>query len=147
MEPAVPMSNKVNKNLINLKQRQRVLQILVFSLITIMVWVGLSLFQSQKKSAIDAELKTLAKPLNPNIDIETVTNLESKKYFEEFQLRAFPIYKIIISPDGKTESKVTIDVEEETLKPSLSPRTTVAPSPTPAIAPTSQPASESGNTL
>ncbi len=101
-----------NKSLLQLHQRQRVLQILVFSLITIFFWVFLSLLMSQKKTKISAELKTMAVPLTPTIDEETITSLESKRFFSEDELAEFPIYKIITSEDGRLEKVVDINVNE-----------------------------------
>lgn len=82
----------------------------------------LSLLVSQKKTKISAELKKMALPLKPTIDIETLDSISAKRYFSSSELAEFPIYKIIVAKDGKTESVVTLDTEEfpeEEVRPSL----------------------------
>ncbi len=122
------------KNLHQLHQRQRILQILLFSLITIVVWVAFELFRSQRSSSISAELKKAAQSINPNIDETVIAQLEQKEFFTPADLANFPIYKLVPSADGRSESKVTIDVSDDVYtkaSPTPTPIPTVEPSPTP----------------
>jgi hypothetical protein len=148
------------KSLNQLKQRQRVLQTMVFTLVTVMIWTGFSLFSSQKKTVISQELKDLAAPLTPTINTQILDELEKKKTFSVTELRQFPIYKIIVSKETGNEKIVTIDTPEEIDedKKSPSPQPSQSPSATSSADPRDLPviptsatptptATTSGNTL
>lgn len=133
------MNNK-NSKISQLRQRQRLLQILIFSLITITIWVTFSLFRSQKKTIISSEQKKLAEPLNPTIKVEVLQKLLGKKAYSEAELSGFPIYKILVSKDGKQSEVVTIDTKATELIPAKSPTPTPSPSsPTNAGSPSPSP--------
>jgi hypothetical protein len=103
-----------------LKHKQWFLRILIFSLVTAMIWVGVSLFRSQQKTAISDELQKLSQPLNPNIDTETLSRIEAKKSYSAEELRDFPVYRVIRLKNGEEKVVTQIPVDEESL-PSLSP--------------------------
>lgn len=153
------------KQLTNLRHKQQLMYILVFSLATVVVWVTVSLVGSQRRTEIPKELLDLAKPLNPTINRQVLNQLQSKRAYAPSELQAFPIYKTIIDKSGTT-SKVTIDTPEpergltvrsgEALvtspspvaSPSPSPDTSASgsgvvtsplPSPSPAVSPTATP--------
>lgn len=120
------MNNQTNR-LAQLRQKQRILQIFVFSLITVVVWITFSMFRSQKKTVITAQQLKLAESLNPSIRIEVLDKLDKKQLFAESELTGFPIYKILVAKDGKSQSMVTIDTPDESAMPVVQP----TPSPTP----------------
>lgn len=122
----------VKTGLSELYQRQRLLQIGIFSLVTVIVWVGFSLIRSQQKTSISPELRKLAEPLTPSINEEVITELEGKRFYTAQELSAFPIYKIQVSVDGRSESVVTIDTPE----PVAETTSRVVASPTPSPSPT-----------
>lgn len=120
------------KNLNQLHQRQRILQTLLFSLITIVVWVAFELFRSQQRTTISEDLKKAAQSLNPSLDETVISQLEQKNYYSTADLANFPIYKLVVGSDGRSETMVTIDVGDDVYtKPSPSPLPTLAPNPTP----------------
>ena len=90
------MTSKIS----NLKQKQAFLRVLVFSLLTVMIWVGFSLFRSQQRTVIPPELLQLAVPLNPNVDLDTVTRLEQKKTYLPSELTGFPVYRLVRDLNG-----------------------------------------------
>lgn len=106
----------IKKEIKQLSIRKQVLYILIFSLVTIMVWVGASLVFSQRRSGIDPELAKLTKSLVPNINGEVLTELASKKYYSPAELADFPIYLVVKSQDGREEQVTTLGQE-----PSFSP--------------------------
>lgn len=133
------MADPIKKRTVDqLRQRQRILQIAIFSLVTIMVWVGLSLFRTQRSSSIDPALRELAIPLTPTINQDVISNLEQKRVYQPNELRNFPIYKFIVNNETGTEEVVTIDVEQEVAGPAPSP----TPSPTPSPSPTASTSEE-----
>lgn len=104
------------KKLASLRLKKQALYILIFSFVTVLVWVGGSLFSSQSKSGIEPELKDLAESLNPVINIELVEEMEQKEYFNDEELGYFEIYKLIKSKDGRTQKIVPIDSSEDEIE-------------------------------
>jgi len=103
------MSN-VKREIAGLKIRQQVLYILIFTLVTIIVWVFFSLFLSQKKEASDPQLLQLAKALNPNLDTQIIGELERKRQYVPADLANFVIYKLVLAEDRRSEQKTAIDL-------------------------------------
>lgn len=138
--------NAFQRQLANLRQQQQLLYILVFSFATILIWLALSLFTSQKKTEISKELQELAKPLSPTINRTILEQLQQERVFTEAELADFPIYKILVSEEG-AERMVTIDTDED-VTPSPSPRPSPASTPVPVISieatPSATPATGSG---
>lgn len=130
--------NSINQ----LKQQQHLLQIGIFTLVTVVVWIGLSLFRSQSKTQVDTTLQKLALPLTPSIDAEVIDRLEQKKLFTEAELSGFPIYKFLDTKSGTEQRVVTIDYVDDSAAsllaaPSSSP--SAFPSPSPAASPSATP--------
>lgn len=90
-------------NLGNLQQKQTLLRILVFTLVTVVIWVALTIFRSQQKTGIAPELLKLAEPLNPNIDVSVIERIEQKKAYSEADLQNFTILKIIRNQEGEDQ--------------------------------------------
>ena len=119
--------NQFQKDLSNLKQNQYILYILIFTLVTIVVWVGLNLVRSQKTSQISPELKKLAEPLNPNLNPKILDELQLKRDYTDSELRDFPVYSLIVEKNGSTrvvtlEESRAAAVAEQNLKQSQSSR-------------------------
>lgn len=123
--------NRFERDLQGLKRNQYFLYFMIFSLVTIVIWVGIGLLSSQKKTQISPELKKLATPLNPNLDLQAVIELEGKKAYNATELRDFPIYKLLINKDGSQEV-VTLDVLLDANKAPVVPSPSPVSSPEPA---------------
>lgn len=93
------------KQLANLRQRQEILAILIFSLVTIMLWVALELVSSQQRSSISAELQRLALPLTPTIQTQVIDELEQKRHYGDNELLSFPIYRILTAKERDQRSR------------------------------------------
>jgi len=87
--------NIFQKELLGLHHKQQVLGILVFSLVTVILWVGISLITSQTKTSISPALIKLARPLSPTLNIEVIDTLEQKRVYDQAELTGFPIYRTI----------------------------------------------------
>lgn len=83
-----------------LRHQQIFLRILIFSIVTIMIWVGFTLFRSQQVVQIPAELQKMAIPLTPTIDLDVVTRIEQKKDYTDQELSNFPIYLLSNDKNG-----------------------------------------------
>jgi hypothetical protein len=121
---------ETKKQLVSLQRRQQMLYIGMFSLVTVMVWVAVNLFQSQKTTQISPELKKKALPLTPSINQQVIQQIEEKRGFSEEELANFPIYKLILNREGG-EDFVTIDTPETNLRQTPAPRATATPLPLP----------------
>lgn len=95
----------VQKQLSALRLSQQVLIILIFSLVTIVIWIGLSIFSSQKKTAISAESQSLATPLNPSLNLQVLDQIEQKRVYTPNELADFPIYLLILEADKQRLSQ------------------------------------------
>lgn len=104
--------NKSQSILTKLYRQQRLLQIGVFSLVTVMIWMGFGLLRSQRTTSITKELRDLALPLTPDIDTQVLQEIQQKRAYSENELSDFPIYKIIISEENQESSVVTIETNE-----------------------------------
>ncbi len=91
--------NLLQKELAGLYRKQKILGVLIFSFVTIVVWVSLNLFSSQTKTSISPELQLLAKPLTPTLNQEVIETIENKRVYDESQLQSFPIFKVITDRD------------------------------------------------
>lgn len=117
-------------SLSDLRQKQAFLKVLIFSLVTVIIWVGFSIFRSQNKTAISPELLQLAVPLNPNINAETLNSIKAKKKFTQEEIAIFPIYRIVISATG--EESIVSNLNTSRAEGSLNSLVTQpSPSPTP----------------
>ena len=90
----------MTKNLNALRQRQALVRVLIFSLVTVIIVIIFNIFQSQQKTGLSTELQTLAEPLNPNIDLEVIQRLQQKRAFTSNELASFPINRIVRQSNG-----------------------------------------------
>lgn len=123
--------NRFERDLQSLRRNQYFLYFMIFSLVTIVIWVGIGLLNSQKRTQISPELKKLATPLNPNLDLQVILELESLRAYNAAELRDFPIYKLLINKDG-TQEIVTLDVLLDANKAPIEPSPSPQASPTPS---------------
>ncbi len=96
-----------------LRRNQQLLYVLLFSLVTVVIWVGVGLFSSQRSSRIDPYLLTIARPLNPNINEEIITEIEGKRHYSQAELSEFTIFKLLKTQDGKQQQLVNIETSLE----------------------------------
>jgi hypothetical protein len=110
---------KTKKKLSTLRIKQQALYIMIFSFVTVVIWISGSLFKSQRKTGIAPDLLELAKPLSPTINVELINSIEQSANYSDQELFNFQVYKLIKSKDGRTQRVVSIEsdldeiVEEE----------------------------------
>jgi hypothetical protein len=100
--------NAFQRELGNLQHRQQLLYILLFSFATVVVWIGVSLLTSQRRTGIPPETLLLATPLNPTINTPLLEEIKGKRAYTEEELRLFPIYKVVVNRDGGADELVDI---------------------------------------
>lgn len=97
------------KKLSGLRFKQQALYLMIFSFVTVTIWIGGSLFSSQKRTGISPELLELAKPLNPTINTGLLEEIEARKNYTDEELKYFQVYKVIKSKDGRIQQVVPIE--------------------------------------
>lgn len=79
----------------SIKNQKTLMVGLLFLLVIVVFWIGLSLFGSQTKFAVSQEMRDLAKPLTPTIKESSLARIEQKRVYSQSELTGFTIYKII----------------------------------------------------
>jgi len=133
-------TKKPEKTLRTLRRKQNFLYVMLFSLVTIGIWLGFSIFLSQKRSPIEPELIELSLPLNPNINLSVLESLSQKRTYSQDELKNFTIYTLIT--DQKTRQKVLVTLSEYQRRQEEEARSQLAPSPSPSPTPSLLPSPE-----
>lgn len=124
----------IRQEIASLRHNQYFLAFMVLLFVSIIVWTSVSIFTSQKETKVSPKLQQLAKPLTPTIKSEIISELEGKRAYSDEELAAFPIYKIIVSQDGRETKIIPIDTPadeiEEFRSVQRTPRATASPRPT-----------------
>jgi len=93
----------MKSQLSQLQKKQTLLRIFIFTLVTIIVWVGVTLLRTQQETGIRPELNKKAEALNPNVSTETLDQIEQKRAFTDADLSDFPIYSIVTLKTGEQQ--------------------------------------------
>lgn len=102
--------------LTSLQRNQTFLKILIFTLVTVIIWVGMTLFRTQRSTEISPELIKLSEPLNPNINLTIVERVEQKRSLSPEELADFPIYSLFVSKTGE-EQLVIFSASDRSKRP------------------------------
>jgi hypothetical protein len=149
--------DKIQADIASIKRSRMFLVIFVLLFVCVILWTLVTLFNSQKESAISPELEQSAVPLTPTINESVLEQLEQEREFTDEELAEFPIYRFVKA--GDTGGEVLLPLGEEppetaarassptratpTPRPSATPAASLQPNTTPAPASTFAP----GNTL
>lgn len=91
----------------------------------------ISLFTSQNTLKISAELKNLAKPLTPNLNLGIFADLQDKQAYSSEDLKQFPIYYFFKSKDGRETKLLEINTQLEASQSAQPKASVLSPSPYP----------------
>ncbi len=130
-----------------LLRRKTALVLIVFTLMCIIVWIGLGLYFSFKNTSLPLNVQKQLQPLSPVLDVETLKSLNSRTVYTQQELATFEVVREvtgdqngnkITSPTQTLVTPASTPVALEatasaTSKPSSSP--SVSPSPTPTTTP------------
>lgn len=125
--------NRAVQELQQLKHKQYLMYLLIFSLVTIVIWVGISLIVSQNTEQVDPELTVLSSSLNPNIDTSALDTLSAKTPYDSQLMQNFPIYMFIVRQVGQPAELTTLQAEKQ--QSAATPTPTPTPEPTPTLTP------------
>ena len=109
-------NTSVKEEVSKLKKNRQFLVVAIFLFIGVFFWIAVTLFNSQTQDKISPELLTLAKPLNPNLQIEVLNSIEAKRQYSAAELSSFVIYKILTDRSGKGQRIVPIEVMQTDLE-------------------------------
>ncbi len=122
----------------SLNNQQNFLRILIFSVVTIMIWIGFTIFRTQQTTQISPELQQMALPLTPTISLDVIDRIDQKKTYTDQELSSFPIYALQTDSSGaqsisplKTGAQTQASGGLQTLlaSPAPSPEATAEPTP------------------
>jgi len=85
----------------SLNNQQNFLRILIFSVVTIMIWIAFTIFRTQQTTQISPELQKMALPLTPTIDMDVISRIDQKKSYSDQELSSFPVYGLVIDKTGQ----------------------------------------------
>lgn len=89
-----------------LRKREGLFRVLMFSLVTVLFWIGFTIYFSQQKTKIPPEVQRYALPLNPTIDAAALTQIGQLRAFSPQELADFPIYDSVIDEEGFVQIRV-----------------------------------------
>jgi len=115
-----------SKDLVSLRHNQQLLFFLLFSLVTVSVWVGISLITSQTKTSLSPELQALALPLNPSLNLEVLGQIEQKRTYDPSTLTSFPIYSLV-DAEQKKAAKSLAPAAASQLSELANPQSSITP--------------------
>ncbi len=90
----------INASIKSLYNQQNFVRILIFSVVTVMIWIGFSIFRTQQTTQISAELQQMSLPLNPTINMDLINRIDAKKTYTDQELSLFPIYALTADRTG-----------------------------------------------
>ncbi len=104
------MNNKFQNQLKQLRQRKRVLIVLILFFAIIVLWLFATIFLAQQRTFIEPELMQLAEPLAPNLNQELLEDLADRDYYRDNQLERFSIYVISQEETTARGRPVIVDI-------------------------------------
>ncbi len=106
------------------------ISVLILTLITVVMWISLNIYRAISTKPAPVVPDEISKPLNPNLDTETITNLGTKIFLNESEI-----------PNVQFNPVLTQTPIPNPTFPSPSPTAAVSPTPEPTITvtPTPQP--------
>jgi hypothetical protein len=76
----------------------------IISIITVVIWIGMSLYATYSKSTIDAGIQSIIKPINPSLDNQVLLKYSQTRISQPTQ------YKIVsIVKEGNQITQVLLD--------------------------------------
>lgn len=110
-----------------LRQREDLLRIFIFTLVTVFFWIGFEIYLSQQRTKVPEDYQRYTLPLNPNIDRNALQEIESRRGFSDEDLQSFSVS--IPVTEVPVEDESLIEVVEEIASDSAEPQSSSTPSP------------------
>ncbi len=110
-----------------LRQREDLLRIFIFTLVTVFFWIGFEIYLSQQRTKVPEDYQRYTLPLNPNIDRNALQEIESRRGFSDEDLQSFSVS--IPVTEVPVEDESLIETVEEIASDSAQPQSSSTPSP------------------
>ena len=108
-----------------------VITILILTLITIVVWISLSIYRALSKKPAPSVPEEISKSLTPTLDMDSLGKIQSRLFLDDIQIPEV----ILTQPITPTPEPVV----EPTPEPEIAPEPVVEPTPEPEITPAPEP--------
>lgn len=69
-----------------MKKNNQNLYFAIFTILTILIWIGADLYHISLTSTIPENMKRVIAPFNPNLDLTVIENLKKKRNPSEFEI-------------------------------------------------------------
>lgn len=131
-----------------LRRREGLFRVLMFTLVTVICWIGFSIVLGQGKTKIPLDVQQHTLPLNPNIDRRALQEIQSRQVYTAAELGSFPIYKIELDEEGNqrmvssTGEVIPISQPQPTPVPVTIPQGSTAEDPTATPTPQATPVAQ-----
>lgn len=90
----------INNQLAKLQRNYTMMVGLVLLFICVVVWMLLSISQTSDTSELSSTARKYTTELNPNLDLDTMKTVATKKHYDESELTNFPILIMVESKEG-----------------------------------------------
>lgn len=98
-----------------LRRREGLFRVFIFSLVTVMFWIGFSIFFAQQKTKVKVDTLKFTQPLNPNINREILQDAAQRKRYTEAELQNFPIYDRLVGEKGSSQLVIAGTAADESI--------------------------------
>lgn len=86
-------------------KRRALLALIVVTLACLIIWIGVSMYFSLRKTSLPINVQKQLTPLTPVIDNKTLKELEVRKQYTPEELANFPVVKEITIDEGGVGSQ------------------------------------------
>lgn len=86
-----------------LKRREGLFRILIFSFITVLIWIGFSVYRANIKTKVSIDTQKHTEPLNPNINSLVFDELATRIKYSDEELESFTVYERIVDENGVSQ--------------------------------------------
>lgn len=90
------------------KLSRHVLYTAIITLITVLTWVGFTIYRAYTKTAVSPDVRKQLAPINPKLDTKIIDNLKSRRHISLEEIRNFsfksPPSEIIEEQETETEA-------------------------------------------
>jgi hypothetical protein len=89
-----------------LAHRRVFMVLIVFTLASILIWIGLSIYFSLNKTSLPPNVQKQLQPLSPVLDTKTLETLKTRRIYTSEELAAFDIVREL-APDANGKTTAT----------------------------------------
>ena len=114
-----------------------IITILILTLITVVVWVSLSIYWALSKKSAPSIPEEISKPLTPTLDMDSLNKIQARLFLDDSQIPEVTFTQSAI-PTPQPEATPTLEPEITPVsepEPEPTPEPEIAPTPEPEVTP------------